>query len=172
MPFKTLEELQALKVTPKQREERLRRLQKFIMKEPKRFNLKYWLVKITKNTTPLDMKYNEIGAFESIKAQRPPCNSVACLAGEVCLMAKLIPLKMKKSSKYLTIHAASNYAAAYLGLSENEASKLFFLRYWTDTPTIGWPTFFEIELSKYDPGTVEYAQVAVDRIEHFINAGE
>src|SRR6267142_2097842 len=57
----------------------LRKLQRYILAEPRRYYQHYWMV-----TANLD----EAGI---VSEQNPPCGAVACLAGNACLMEGFKP---------------------------------------------------------------------------------
>lgn len=151
---------------------KLRRLQKYILKEPRRFNLNFWGVHSEEDPESL----RDSGVYDNeivtiLETQNPPCGTVACLAGNVCVMAKLVtPIDFEGHDLYEFDNSTPTQAQEYLGISMEDADNLFYLQTWGVVDG-GWPKKFEKQLLKYTPGSKEYAQVGVDRIEHYIQTG-
>ena len=150
---------------------KLRKLQKWILEEPRRFDMLDWS-----------------GRDAIVAEQKPPCNTVGCLAGMTCHMegGKLgngnyaiftIRLPGEVAAQ---IHKAyiEDYARNVLGLTQPQANNLFLLRsihgagrfFETDTPETYegyWPKVWE---AKYLAAqTVEQkARVAARYIDFFI----
>lgn len=166
MTKKTKSPLKALTV------QRLRKLQKYILEEPKRFNLDTWgEIANPKYYKKIKDRY---GVSEVTK-QKPPCGTVGCIAGSLCVIGKMVkPTVVMKdlegTETYMFPSNTPEMAADYLGLSLSDAKKLFFLQSWGSP--IGWPEEYDKMLRNHNPGTKGYAKVAVARIEHFIKTGE
>lgn len=152
--------------------ELLQKVKAHILEEPRRFNLGYW-------GGIVDPKfYNELLAeedeggdeeLESVLAkQRPPCGAVGCIAGNVCILAGLIkPTEhFDGGSVYEMLDNTQDIAADALGLDVYQAARLFFLPRWGRLA--GWPSAFADRLNEAKPGSVEYAQITAERIDHFI----
>lgn len=159
--------------------EKLRKLQKFILEEPRRFNLGFWGVHVAPERKTASI--SEIEEFlsydlaaeevERVLSNFPPCGTVACLAGNVCVMEKIVkPTVDSWREVYSFSYDTRELACQALGISEEEGDKLFFLHSWGYR--MGWPEEFDDKLRAAKPGTQEYAQIAVDRIEHYIQTGE
>ena len=158
---------------------KLRKLQQYILEEPKRFNLTFWGAHVDpkyqdKTVEELrDLLVFELSrsVIKDIKDASPPCGTVACLAGNVCVMEGIIkPVDDMHQDAYVFSEETPSLACKALGIDEQEGEKLFYLHDWTDHG--GWPQEFEFRLEAATPGTQKYAQVAVDRIEHYIQTGE
>ena len=161
--------------------EKLRKLQQFILEEPRRFNLSFWGAHIGPEDIKEDCfdladQLDDLGVIhvEEIQNQYPPCGTVACLAGNVCVMEgvvkpdRILPGKLEI---YSFDEDTPRIARLALGISENDAERLFYLRSF-GFRDLGWPEEFERRVLNCTPGTKKYAQVAVDRIEHYIKTGE
>ena len=175
---------QTKKLPSKKTIEKLRKLEAYILEEPKRFNLNLW------GEIANPKKYKEIIAECSypedydILQQKPSCGAVGCIAGDACILfGKIKPSKVIKEldwelGVYTFPDNTYRLAQEVLGLTENQALSLFLLKSWSwkfddeGNDYVGWPNKFAKRLEKYKPGTKKYAQVAVDRIEHFIRTGE
>lgn len=170
---------------------KIRQLEQYILAEPKRFNLGLWGV----HANPKDYEhiehqadtYNQKGslvdyeAMEELLNSRPPCGSMACLAGNTCIIAGLIKPVIQEGFVYEFPSNTPYLAEKWLGITEREAGDLFFLRSWghavedkvkEQVVKVGWPEEFENRLALCQFGSEAYAQVAVDRLEHFIATGE
>lgn len=174
--------------------EKLRKLQKYILEEPKRFNLNFWGAHVDKthieeDVDDLDAKLGYDLAGEDIKLIKqnyPPCGTVACLAGNVCVMEGTVQpdyIFETESGEKIDVYTFSmdtpELACKSLGITESEGEKLFYLKNWShwieedgDYIRVGWPEDFAAKLKACTPGTPEYAQVAVERIDHYIKTGE
>jgi hypothetical protein len=166
----------------------LRKLEAYILEEPKRFNLTLWgeIVdpKIFKDKEQLRELENSSYYEATVVEQKPPCGAVGCIAGNLCILSGIIKPKqiIKNFDSDIEVYEFSRntpkQAAEALGLSYLEAAKLFFLKYWEAEYNdetgeyIGWPDEFAKRLEAIKPGTKAYAKVTVARIEHFIETGE
>lgn len=115
----------------------LRRIQKQILKEPRQFQMGSYYAR-------------RLPGVELI----PNCGTACCVAGwAVSLTMTCTPAEAaRKSPKPLHPRAAVT-----LGLTSEEASRLFYMD--------GWPMNFRILAAE---GTLEFAANAVARIDHFI----
>ena len=153
--------------------EKLRKLQRYIQEEPRRFNLKYWGMSCNPdNYGTLEVEEGDEDFTETLEKQRPPCGTIGCLAGSICIIEGLIrPRFIENVSIYKFPYDTSKLAEVALGISEKDADKLFLCKSWFDSK-FGWPDEFAEELELYSPGSKEYADVAVRRIDHYIETGE
>ena len=173
---------------------KLRKLQDFILEEPKRFNLSVWGEVVNPDFyKQLKKEFHdeydpEGGTGYPVVDQKPPCGTTGCIAGDACVLFKKIqPKKIIKDLCETEIYSFPDHtdelAAAALGIPLEYANRLFYLKEWSfhtrkeltdpDTGEIaGWPEEFADRLAKTKPGTKAYAKVAVARIEHFIQTGE
>lgn len=135
----------------------LRRIEREIKKEPRRFNMNDWV---------------DTNASESLaKKFVPPCNTTACIAGWATLLshkykkddAPDLPLPKTFRQKAEHLQEISEYYEGVgqqaLALTENQALNLFFVDYWPE------PYQTEHRFAKTPEGK---AKVAIARIEHFI----
>jgi len=126
---------------------KLRKLQKWILAEPRRFHMAFWAVG---------------GKHHLVAKQNPPCGTVACLAGNACLMEglALTPMAEDKSDLELAEHdCISDKAMEILGLDELQQKALFHVD--------NWPMNFAEEYNSADD-CIEGADITARRIEHFI----
>lgn len=153
--------------------ELLEKVKAHILEEPRRFNLDYWGGIVDPNF------YNDLyeadddsdGEIESILAkQRPPCGAVGCIAGNVCILAGIVKPSERFNKNYIyeLPQNTLELAAEALGIEYQQAARLFYLSKWDRAQGNGWPEPFESRLEECDPGTLEYAQVTAERIDHFI----
>jgi hypothetical protein len=165
--------------------EKLEQVKKYIFEVPARLNMAFWgatknpdqdapVAVVTENGEILKT-YSAQVMVSALNEQNPPCGSFGCLAGEICIMANLIKPDFeteggKTAAYYAFGSSAMVLAADWLGVNNREASKLFFL------PAMNinehWPYDFDVALDQCKPGTVEYAQVVANRIDHYILTGE
>lgn len=127
---------------------KLRKLQKWILAEPRRFHMAYWAVGINHRLA---------------QRQKPPCGTVACLAGNACLMEgwKFKPDSEGKNDLYLDKPNADipDEASRILGLNTAEQMVLFHVD--------NWPaTFYQEYNNAASPA--EAAEITAKRIDHFI----
>lgn len=165
-------------------------LQKYILEQPvQRLNMEYWgevldpeelqkRVSIGKSDDDYDDYVDDVLSEDDVASvivnQKPPCNTIACMAGSYLMMKGLVkPVELVAKEKedglsYLTYSFPGNskeLAEENLGIGTNEGTALFFLPSWERT--YGWPQEFEERLHQTKAGTPEYRQVIVDRIEHY-----
>lgn len=84
---------------------KLRKLKKFILAEPRRYNQNTWFTKC--------------GPF--VDEQKPPCGTVCCLAGAACLMEGF----NYKEMLFADQNTIGQDAAKILGLAKDEAMHFF-----------------------------------------------
>lgn len=137
----------------------LRRLQDHLRKNPQRLAMQFWL-------ESWDSVYLEVGD----KMPEPACHTVACLAGETCIMSGKAKFD-KEENRYVipSFKLAPILARHFLGLSNTQGQRLFYFQSWK-VRDYGWPLEFE---QAYNNATSQEqrAAVTVDRIEHFIVTG-
>ena len=128
--------------------ELLEKIRKHILEEPKRINMKTWIINPFIQTEKLSVLKK--------KNKAPSCNTVGCIAGWT----------QQLSSKGKIKRFDLEIAREELRLTNNEANRLFLLR---DMSILyHWPPYFEEELKKTNPGTRAYARIVSARIKHFI----
>lgn len=98
--------------------DKLEKLKRYVLEEPRRFNQSYWL--FSKHSI-------------TVQTFKPPCGFVGCLAGNTCLMEGLVPVQrtdiimldevMEKGG--LQIFDVEWKATEILGLSRQQAARLF-----------------------------------------------
>lgn len=126
----------------------LRKLEKWIMAEPRRFDMRNWS-----------------GNQRIINKNKPPCGTVGCLAGMACHMQGY---ELEPGSGDVTAgDHISDLARAVLGLDSEESDKLFFLPRMHRGVEFHWPASFATAYEKAKTPAAK-VKVAVARIEHFI----
>lgn len=123
--------------------ELLQKVKAYILEEPRRLRMRFWLMKHDPDLDNLDNL-------------APPCGTVACIAGTICLL-KNPDIKIDDVRTTLNI---MKQAAGFAGLNNFQCERLFYAS--------AWPSRFRNELDWRDPGTKEYAEVTARRIDHFI----
>jgi len=121
----------------------LRKIQKFLLAEPRRFDM-------TEGVT--SSKY-----VPSV-LEHPPCGTTCCIAGAAYIIENKIEKTLSKTRVEWEI--VRNTAVKVLGIPDRERTeKLFYDEY--------WPLKFKIQ---YDDAEtpLQRAKVGVARIEHFI----
>lgn len=162
----------------------LRRLQAFMLEEPRRVNMRDW-------GSVCDPDYYPPAVFTSrftVLNQRPPCGAAGCIAGNLLIMmGKIVPNEKFDGARVYNFGArTSSEARDILGVSNAVACNLFMLPSWGNHPdirdedgfmredyfhTYGWPNEFEARLKQWDSGTPEYTQVIVGFLDHVIEHG-
>ena len=161
---------------------KLRKLQRYILAEPKRIHMDDWGIHVDpKDKTTLKNLKENYGAavggdlLSTLLVKNPPCGTMACAAGNLCIIGGLInpqaELRDSGEPYYYFDSNTPELAAEYLGIDEEVAGRLFYFKGWASEDN-GWPKEFEDRLNKHNPGTLGYAKVVVARIEHFIKTGE
>jgi hypothetical protein len=128
----------------------LRKLEKWIQAEPRRFDMLNWS-----------------GNEYIIRKQKPRCGIVGCLAGMACHMQGL---KLTPGAGFLNDDMNDEIferARAILDLSEKQSARLFFLPDIHHHRSLYWPGEFAAAYNKAKTPK-EKVKVAVARIEHFI----
>ena len=135
----------------------LRRVERAILKEPRRFVMKWWHV-TGRILVDIPEKY------------RPPCNTVACIAGHVQWLTD--PKQFAEDVEAGRDDNVEHDARVALGLDGGQAYRLFMMKDWGDGDGRdpfgnGWPQrFCDAYHSAKTPRA--RAKAAVARIEHFI----
>lgn len=127
----------------------LRKIQKHILEEPRRFFMDWFIAK----GTPGKKDLTAIGNWTAVcdlSSVTPPCGTAACIAGWVNLFRKHDP----------TDHDA---AARELGLELGQQHRVFNVMY--------WPELFRYSYTKAKTPQTR-AKIAAERIEHLIKTGE
>lgn len=163
---------------------KLRKLQRYILEEPKRIHMNDWGAHVDpknkvakrriKEAFCITKSYDRTDLLSTLLAVNPPCGTMACAAGSLCVIGGLIKPAKKRVNGGGYYQFPSNtpeIAAKYLGIDEEIADRLFYFKEWNDDDN-GWPKKFENSLNNTKPGTKAYAKVVVARIEHFIRTGE
>lgn len=119
----------------------LRRVQKFLLAEPRRFDMCNWVQ----------------AAEYSVLLEKPPCGTACCIAGAaVILDRKIDPGKALAALNGVNI---PNAARTALGLTFGQEDQLFY--------TGGWPQKFQD--AYYQAKTpLQRAKIGVARIDRFI----
>jgi hypothetical protein len=137
----------------------LRKVKKHITEEPKRLIMEDWFRDYTEaiqNKEFRDFGYRDFKRnpprFDGLEHPLPACNTVACIAGWVCVVGKI-----RGTKDFIT---SQHSAAKILGIVDYQAQKeLFFLD--------SWPEKYQNEWLKTDDLT-KRAKIACNRIEAFI----
>ncbi len=136
----------------------LRRVERAILKEPRRFVMKWWHATGDVIANHIEEKY------------RPPCNTVACIAGHVQWLTD--PKRFAADVKAGYDGCVEHDARKALGLDDEQADRLFMMQDWGDDGGLdpfrsGWPKKF---CDAYNNAKTPRARAkaAVARIEHFI----
>jgi len=160
---------------PKSAVKKINLVFKQLEKIPGRFNMDFWGASVKdmkdlKTTQPNNQHGYDLAwliqAKQQLESKHPPCGTVACLAGQILVTAKLIKPKFttKENWFYVFPNNTPNKAAKYLGIKYSVAKKLFF-------PYV-WPSKFRNQLEDKAPGTKAYLNVAKRRFEHLVKTGE
>ncbi len=132
--------------------ELLEKVRKHILEEPKRINMKNWII----NPFILRDKFQEL----KYQNKLPACDTVGCIAGWA----------LQVSSKKKLTSFDKGDAQVKLNLTYEQANRLFLLENMA-TDKNYWPAYFENKLKNLNPGTRAYARVVSQRIKHFIATG-
>ena len=144
----------------------LRRVQRAILKEPKRIRMENWV-----NAVSLDLV--------SESSDRPACGTVGCIYGWGKILSS-VPRESRKNINQI----AADLEKKILGPSWNyiepmkdgpelfditaEQAKGLFLGYVGSYERASWPEDLRDRISDLSPGTPEYAQVVSEAIDRFI----
>ena len=140
------------------RNKRIREAIQFILKEPRRFNMRYPVEPVRESS---GTKVNFYGLPMQGQIDLPPCGTVCCFAGALYLQG--MKIRNLKSRQFSWFYEVQPYAKERLGLSEMESRKLFHVE--------DWPETFEI-LYNNATTSIERAYVGAARFEHYIATGE
>jgi len=156
---------------------KLRKLQEFIRKEPRRFDMSWWGTSVKNpealKENPLARLIDQCGetnydlSVPTFLAQKPPCGTVACLAGSALMMAgKIKPKFSKVEDGEIAVFDfgwdTPDVAAHYLGIDEDGQELLFHLE--------GWPDKLQDGFEDLTPK--RQVERACKRIDHYIETGE
>ncbi len=131
----------------------LRKVEKRILAEPRRFNMMIFGEKLNKRT------------IEALGKQAPPRGTVACIAGHVDwmthprLFAASVAIDRFHRDDSIEKRAAKELGLGFDPSQDTNADRLFF--------DDEWPKKFQAAFSKAKT-PLQRAKVAVKRIEHFI----
>lgn len=134
----------------------LRKVQKFLLAEPRRFYMDQGVV---------DIEYlRRACGIEIAEKAAPPCGTTCCIAGATYILGKNIQKTLNFTKREW--ETVRKYAVRELGLQEDEAERLFYIidMHGTDT---GWPMKFCYAYANAKT-PLQRAKVGVARIEHFI----
>lgn len=145
----------------------IRKLQRDIMEEPKRFAMHTWGTKLISKMEHFN-NFSAYGALSEVKVRDdarlvPPCNTAVCMAGTVVFKAKPKTFMLIVKNTHVAEHARQ-----ILGITEDQARRLFFVDH--------WPKKFRKQFSKRtdvaknpNPKLIrKNARVAVALLEEFI----
>ena len=129
----------------------LRKVEKRILAEPRRFDMMTFGTKLNKRT------------IKALGKQAPPCGTVACIAGHVDWMAHprlfAASVALGDYDDSIVERAAKELGLVFDPSQDTNAGRLFF-----DNE---WPEKFQAALAEAKT-PLQRAEVAVKRIEHFI----
>lgn len=140
-----------MKRKPKLNVRLLRRVQRYIMEEPRRFNMNWWAELHDKGTVE---RYPNL----------PPCGTVCCLAGTAVLLAGCTVVEHGEMRPYKRLGDWSEAAPKLLGLPDYFPIYSLFV-------AASWPEPFD---ARYRKATTAHqrARIACQRIDHLIATGE
>lgn len=123
----------------------LRKVQEFLLAEPRQFDMNNW-IRSPRLVNVLEM---------------PPCGTVCCVAGAAYVIDKNKPLDKVRNDliKTLSTYRVETEAKRILGLTEAQATRLFYKS--------GWPARFRRAYEKAKT-PAERVQAGVKRIDYFI----
>ena len=168
-----------LKPLTKKQIAKLERLKKFLRKEPRRFDMDWWGVKIKNiaDLPTLEKSYDLTGvgaAYNTLAEQKPPCGTVACLAGNIAIMAKLIQPEqlqsrpgLEEDNVYLFPPETAQMSANWLGI--HNYGKLFFTSDMSHTSNC-WSEKFSRAYRKAKTPK-EKVEIACEVIDYYIKNG-
>lgn len=120
-----------------------------ILEEPRRLNMGLWIL--------TDVNREKLRLYGEPKHYGiPPCETVACIAGHICLAED--PEFGARDEFWASGISAS--ARNLMGLSDYSAHGLFY--------ETSWPIAFQERLAGVRPGTKKYAKIVADRIDAWI----
>jgi hypothetical protein len=135
----------------------LRKIQQEVLAEPRRLRM-----------VTFGKLYTEADVAETFTdpADAPPCNMAACIGGFADWLTK--PKLFKRDIKRGGTNGIGDRARKELGLTEDQADRLFFFREWGYEK--GWPARFS-NAYRDAKTPLAKAKVAVARIDAFIESG-
>jgi hypothetical protein len=134
----------------------LRKVQKFLIEEPRRFNMRYGIVSVNEIT---DERISTI-------LEEPPCGTMCCIAGAAYVVATNKSLNHTEVTFSEILDGV--YEKANVDFTDYRLfGKLFYIESQHGRVKGAWPKFYEdAYLTAKTP--LERACVGVARIEHFI----
>lgn len=133
----------------------LRKVQKFLIAEPRRFNMRYGVMDVN--------DVSDDNVFDKM-LENPPCGTACCIAGAAYVVATCTRLKNTTIPWMSIIHGIN--VAAQVRFERDIFRKLFYTKRQHDAVQ-AWPAFYED--AYFDAKTpLERACIGVARIEHFI----
>ena len=122
----------------------LRKVQKFLLKEPRRFDMLDWLAP---------------SAFSNTVLEKPPCGTTCCIAGAAFILDRKVE-PGKALTEYETYQiSVRDIATDALGLDLDQRERLFY--------TADWPVKYCVAYHRAKTQR-QRVKVGVARIEHFI----
>lgn len=158
----TMKSRESSEERPKMNVKLLRRIQKHISAEPRRFNMHFWGKHYSQY---VNLHYSNV----------PPCRTAGCIAGTACILTGDIQPKKLKGIKallngdygYIDFPLSTPFRARRaLGLTKEQADRLFLLSTMSRSGN-SWPDNFELRFNAATTSR-QRAKVAVARIDHFI----
>lgn len=128
----------------------LRRIQRHILEEPRRF----FMEGVIATGTPGKL-FESFDLFTDLASRVPACGTAACIHGWTALLSGKTPNQ--------TARLKFSWSARKLGLPENMYNDLFIADY--------WPEPFNVQYIKAERPS-QRAKIAAARIEHLITTGE
>ena len=144
----------------------LREIKKMILEEPRRLNMAHFAEMFADSAQP-----TEGNDYEPKKEERPPCGAVMCIAGHALLAEERSRGFFRKRFTRPVVDrirtAAEGEAQDLLGLTDEQAERLFYFTDWNWLGDEGWPEeFADAYIKAKTPA--QRARVTARRIEHFI----
>lgn len=145
----------------------------YIEQEPKRLDMSAW-------GTYFPKEWKKFAGVDEVLQPVPPCGTTACIGGTCLLVTKAGMNFLHKSGSVkemaeqdecvIQFPSDSDEAAAkILGITEEQASRLFFFSEWRMGDP-GWPARFVTRYKKAKSAKGRF-NATRDRILHFINTG-
>ena len=151
----------------------LRAGEKRILAQPKSLDMVFW------GSPYRESAQLDLGHYRRVKAQKPPCGTMACIAGHIAIalpqLRKELPLKTikikgadgKQHTAYKAVFSFPSTTGIRvqqeLGLTDGEANSLFT----PPSSETGWPEVF-MEAYSQARTPKELAYVTANRIESFL----
>jgi hypothetical protein len=134
----------------------LRQIKRRILEEPRHFDMAFFAIRPGKIGLKGDLM--------------PPCNTVACIAGDAVILSDGPPKRITEDF----IYSVEDRATELLGLNYSQAQRLFFLSHWPADFADG---YIDADETAEDEDSLEderleamktRARIAADRIDYFI----